>query len=312
MHTNIERLKATVTVKSSPGQGCLFRIEAPITLETTRVLLVQLGQKSYAIPIEAVQETFIVSPQSIFAIEGRPSMRDASGPVRVVRLAELLELPLDRTADPIPIGQSPMNPLPGVLLAIGEERLGLFVDALVDEQEVILKSFGGLLKRVRNVLGATILSTGEICMVLNPRDLMKSGQRRPAAFDVGEKIPDERKKVVLLAEDSITTRTQERRILEGAGYEVVTAVDGLDAFTKLGTRRFDAVVTDIEMPNMTGLQLTDRIRQDNKYKELPIILVTSLASDDDRRQGVEVGANAYITKGTFEQKLLLDALKRLV
>jgi two-component system chemotaxis sensor kinase CheA len=115
-----------------------------------------------------------------------------------------------------------------------------------------------------------------------------------------------------LAEDSITTRTQEKRILEGAGYEVVTAVDGVDAYNKLGTRSFDGVVSDIMMPNMTGLTLTEKIRADKKYAELPIILVTSLASEEDKRRGMEAGANAYIPKPSFDQRLLLDCLARLI
>ena len=100
--------------------------------------------------------------------------------------------------------------------------------------------------------------------------------------------------------------------MESAGYEVVTAVDGADAFQKLATREFDAVVSDVEMPNMDGLTLAARIRENPLYNELPIVLVTSLASDDDKRRGIEVGANAYITKGTFEQKVLVDTLRRLV
>jgi two-component system chemotaxis sensor kinase CheA len=118
--------------------------------------------------------------------------------------------------------------------------------------------------------------------------------------------------VVLLAEDSITIRTQEKRILEAAGYEVVTAVDGLDGYNKLRTRHFDAVVSDIQMPNMDGLTLASKIRENPEYNELPIILVTSLASDEDKRKGAEAGANAYITKGSFNQDILLDTLKRLV
>ena len=118
--------------------------------------------------------------------------------------------------------------------------------------------------------------------------------------------------MILLAEDSITTRTQEKRILESAGYEVVTAVDGADAFQKLPLREYDAVVSDVEMPNMDGLTLASRIRENARYNELPIILVTSLASDEDKKRGIEVGANAYITKGTFEQKILIDTLRRLV
>ena len=120
------------------------------------------------------------------------------------------------------------------------------------------------------------------------------------------------KKLILYAEDAITTRTQIKRILESAGYEVVTAVDGADAFSRLGGRPFDAVISDVEMPNMDGLSLTARIRQDPAHRELPVILITSLASEADRRRGVEVGASAYITKGSFDQQVLLDTLRRLI
>lgn len=318
VRTNIERLKGTITVESVSGHGCTFRLQAPITLATTRVLLVQVARRSYALPLEAVQETSLVSPQSVFSMEGRSTIRRDNQPISVARLADLLGLPSARGADPTgKESREPGSPedslLPCILLAVGAERLGLFVDALLDEQEVILKPFGGLLQRVRNVFGATILNTGEICMVLNPQDLILSAQKGRTGrgeAKLSEEAP--RKKVLLLAEDSITTRTQEKRILESAGYEVVTAVDGADAFTKLGTRLFDAVISDVEMPNMDGLTLTARIRQDTKYRELPILLVTSLASAEDRRRGIEVGANAYITKGTFEQTVLLEALRRLV
>lgn len=304
VRTNIDRLKGSIAVHSESGVGCTFRIDAPITLATTRVLLVQLGERSYALPIESVQETFIIPPESLFTLAGRPAIQWAGGPVTVTPLSGLLELPGKPTAPR-------EGKMPGVLLNVGSERLGLFVDALLDEQEVILKPFGGLLERVRNVLGSTILSSGEICMILNPSDLIKTMRTHRTVGIAPEPKVEARKKVVLLVEDSITTRTQEKRILEAAGYEVVTAVDGADGFTKLATRDFDVVVTDVEMPNMTGLQLAARIREDAKYVELPIILVTSLASDADRQRGVEVGANAYLTKGNFEQKLLLETLKRL-
>ena len=121
-----------------------------------------------------------------------------------------------------------------------------------------------------------------------------------------------KKSVILLAEDSIATRTQEKRILESAGYEVITAVDGIDALNKLKTRSFDAVISDIQMPNMDGLTLTAKIRENQNYTELPIILVTSLASHEDKQKGAEVGASAYITKDSFDREVLLETLKRLV
>lgn len=315
---NIERLKGTIAVDSVPERGCTFRLQAPITLATTRVLLVRVAQRSYALPLEAVQDISLVSPQAVFPMEGRPTIRRDSRPVLVAHLADLLELSEARMANTAGkanrgtgVGESSL--LPCILLAGGAEQLGLFVDALLDEQEVIVKPFGGLLQRVRNVVGATILNTGEICMVLNPQDLMQSARKqRTVRVEAEPSEAAERKKVVLLAEDSITTRTQEKRILESAGYEVVTAVDGADAFSKLGTRDFDALVSDVEMPNMDGLTLAARIRQNAKYTELPIILVTSLASDADRKRGIEVGANAYITKGAFEQTALLETLRRLI
>jgi two-component system chemotaxis sensor kinase CheA len=304
---NVERLKGTITVDSIPGLGSTFRIEAPIGLATTRVLLVRLREWTYAVPIDSIEKTFLLSSKSIFSIEGRSAARWEDEPVWIAPLADLLELP--------PAGKKNREDQdrPGILLSIGSERVALFVDGLLDEQEVIIKPLGAPLKRVRNVLGSTILSTGEVCMILNPHDLIKSMQKQ--RLDDIPKPPNphaERKKVILLAEDSITTRTQEKRILESAGYEVVTAVDGAEAFGKLSSRPFDAVVSDVEMPNMSGLQLAERIRRDPQYKELPIILVTSLATDQDRKHGVDVGANAYITKGTFDQKLLLDTLRRLV
>ena len=194
--------------------------------------------------------------------------------------------------------------------------MGLFIDALIDEQDVVIKPQSKLLKRVRNVSGATILGTGEVCMVLNPHDLIKSVRKQVSSRGVsGARSPIEtvsRKQVILLAEDSIATRTQEKRILEGAGYEVVTAVDGLDALNKLKTRYFDALISDVQMPNLDGLGLTIKIRQQREYSELPIILVTSLASDEDRKRGADAGANAYIPKGTFNQDVLIETLKRLV
>jgi two-component system, chemotaxis family, sensor kinase CheA len=200
------------------------------------------------------------------------------------------------------------------VLQVGDSRLGLFVDALLDEQDVVLKPQSQLLKRIRNVSGATILGTGEVCMVLNPTDLVRSVRQRGATPSARATVTqaNTRKQVVLLVEDSLTIRTQEKRILEGAGYEVVPAVDGLDGLQKLKTRTFDAVISDIQMPNLDGLELVTKIRQQSEYSELPVILVTSLASDDDKRRGAEAGANAYITKGTFDQKLLLETLRRLI
>lgn len=311
VRVNIENLKGTVHIESWEGKGCRFMARLPVTLAATRILLAAVNGRNYAIPVEYVQTIRTVSQEEIFPMEGQKTINCEGKPVSVLPLSELLEL--RNVSQQSNTGVTAGGAFSCIILSVGEDRLGLLVDAVIDEQEVVLKPQSAILKRVRNVSGATTLDTGEVCTVLNPLDLMKSAQKGKIQPSPQEAAPAElRKQAILLAEDSITTRTQMKRILEGVGYEVVAAVDGLDAYHKLGARPFDGVVSDILMPNMDGLALTEKIRQDKKYKELPIILVTSLSSEDDRRRGIEVGANAYITKPAFDQKVFLDTLKRLI
>ena len=333
VRTNVEALKGSIQVESVPGQGCTFRLQLSTSLATANVLIVAVAGIAYALPIEFVETAKLVAYEDIFAIEGKSTILSDGQPLSVAYLADLLDLnnrewlpknrewrqeswrEVNRKVE----GEFLTSNTPKmscIILKVGEERLGLFIDALIDEQDVVIKPQSRLLKRVRNVSGATILGTGEVCMVLNPHDLIKSVRKQVSSGGVGSaRSPIEtvsRKQVILLAEDSIATRTQEKRILEGAGYEVVTAVDGLDAFNKLKTRYFDALISDVQMPNLDGLGLTAKIRQQKEYSELPIILVTSLASDEDRKRGADAGANAYIPKGTFNQDVLIETLKRLV
>ncbi|MFN6478163.1 hybrid sensor histidine kinase/response regulator [Nostoc sp. DedQUE07] len=307
VQTNVEKLKGTIQVESVPGLGCTLRVNLGITLATAHVLIVQVNQMPYAIPVEFVQTACLIKSEEIFPLEGRDTIIRDSQPISIVQLADLLELP------PMPSGLTQETALSCIILQVGQAQLGVVVDALVDEQDVLIKPQSHLLKRVRNVSGATILGTGDVCMVLNPQDLVKSARSRSQSISstqTRQLAPT--KPTVLLVEDSIATRTQEKRILETAGYQVITAVDGLDGLNKLRSHTVDAVVSDVQMPNLDGLGLTAKIRQYQEYSELPIILVTSLASDEDKRRGAEAGANAYIIKGSFNQEALLSALKRLV
>ncbi len=307
VRANVERLKGSIQVESQLGAGCKFRIDLNTTLATTHVLIVEVNKVSYALPVEFVQTTLLVSQQEIFAIEGCQTIALDNQPVSVAKLADLLELP------GVPSTSSAgAAKFPCIIIKVGEERFGLLVDALLDEQDVVLKPQSKLLKRIRNVSGATILGTGEVCMILNPQDLLKSVRKRTTSvtYDAVAEVQD--KQAILLVEDSITIRTQVKRILESAGYQVIAAVDGLDGFNKLKANNFDAVVSDVQMPNLDGLGLTAKIRQQKEYSELPIVLCTTLASDEDKKRGAEAGANAYLTKGTFDQKVLLDTLRRLV
>ena len=317
VRTNVERLKGSVALESYPDKGCRFRIKLPVTLSTMCVMITAIGGRRYAIPVEYVEMSRMITHDEIFTVAGRQTIKIDSQPISVAHLSNVLQVRGSesgvRSEDSrLPTHDSKLKK-PCIILSVNNERMGVIVDELLDEQEVVLKPQSLILKRVRNVSGVTILATGEVCMVLNPNDMLKTLRRQEAPTP--PEIPTEkevRKKTILLVEDSIVTRTQERRILEGAGYNVVIAVDGIDALNKLSSQPFDAVISDIVMPNMDGLTLTEKIRKDTKYKELPVILVTTLSSDEDRKKGMDVGANAYIAKPTFDQKMLLEIMERLI
>ncbi len=307
---NVERLKGHIQVESVRGHGCLLRICLPRALAATRVLIVLADRRPYALPIEYVHSTRQVSPPEIFPIEGKDTIVVGGKPISLASLSTLLD-PLS----PAAAGRESTSPASDkphacIILTVGDDQIALLVDRLLDEQEVVVKPHSAILKRVRNVSGATILGTGEVCIVLNPLDLLHAVRQRSARLIQAPSPPEPpHKHAILLVEDSITTRTQEKRILENAGYEVVAAVNGIDALQKLSSQVFDAVVSDVEMPQMDGLTLTERIRREPKYNELPIILVTSLAAEEDKRRGVEVGANAYIAK-PFLLKELAKAIQK--
>ena len=309
VRANVERLKGTIHVESLPSCGFTLKILLPLTIATARVVIVTVNDVKYAVPVEYIQTIRRINRKEIFTLEGRKTIVFDKLPVPVANLSDILT--------PRYPGSPSRNPqrevFSCIILSVGDDKLGIFVDEILDEQEIVLKPPSKTLQRVKNISGSTILGTGETCMILNPHDLIKSVRKSEAV--VSEEKPAEKvetKKSILVVEDSITVRTQMKRILEGAGYEVTVAVDGLDAFNKLGGRPYDALVSDIIMPNMNGLTLTEKIRQDKKYREMPVILVTSLASDEDRKKGIEAGANAYITKSSFDQRVLLETLRRLI
>lgn len=309
VRANVERLKGDVEVASVAGQGCTVRMRLPLSLVTTRVLIGRVGAHGYAIPTTNVALSRLLTPDDIFHIEGNDMVAVQGRLITVTPLARLLELPSGPARTSSPDGAR------ACVIFADEEHCGVLLDELIDECEVVVKPFGAPLQRVRNVAGATLLETGEVCMVLNPQDLLRSLRKRAArAAPARPAAPAtaRRRSRVLLVEDQIVTRTLEKRLLEDAGYEVVTAVDGVDALAKLAAAPMDAVVSDILMPNLDGLALTRKLRADKRYAELPVILVTTLSSEEDRQKGLDAGANAYLPKAGFEQATLLEALKRLI
>ena len=306
VRANVERLKGSIQVTSTPGNGCKFQIRLSTSLATTKVLIVNLKQTTYALPLEFIQTMIALSRQDIYEIEGNSTITFEDQHISIAWLANLLQLPTPKDY------AQEKNNLFCIILQTGSDRFGVIVDELVDQQDIVLKPQSKLLKRIPNITGATILGSGEVCMILNPWDLLHSlrnGSWQAVSLPVETKIA---KNKLLLVEDSVIIRTQMQRLLKGAGYDVVVAEDGLAGLQQIQAQEFDIVLSDVEMPKMNGLEMTASIRQNSKYKQLPIVLLTTLASDEDKRRGQEAGANAYLTKGNFNQQVLFDTLNQLI
>ncbi len=312
VRANVERLKGNIEVEFTPGKGCLFRIMLNSSLATTNVLTMEVNQNPYAIPVEFVEKILLISPQEIFATECNQTLLFEGNNVSVVWLADLLGLPVKIPGSTKAL-QTTAKTIPCIILRIGSERLAVLVETLLERQDIVLKQQSKLVQGIGNISGATILSSGKVCLVLNAIDLFKLAKKTVTSITVKQLAEQAQvKPKILLVEDSVPIRTQMQQILEDAGYEIIAAEDGEDGFQKLRVDSFDAVISDIQMPNLDGLELTARIRQLPEYKDLPVILVTTLASEKDKRLGVEVGANAYITKGDFKQGVFFDTLRRLI
>lgn len=304
----VEKLGGQVSLEAERGVGTTFRIVLPVTLATFRGILVQVSGQVFVVPTLYVERVTRVKTDMIKTVENRETITLDERAVSLARLADVLELPREERQGE---GSSFIQIM---VLSSGEKNIAFVVDEILNEREVLVKSMGNQLTRVRNISGATILGTGKVVAILNVSDLMKSAVKVPTApvIEAKKQEVDLMKKSILVAEDSITSRTLLKNILVSAGYDVKTTVDGLDAFTALRTGDFDLVVSDIEMPRMNGFDLVSRIRSDRKTTDLPVVLVTGLESREDRERGIDVGANAYIVKRSFDQSNLLEVIRKLI
>lgn len=314
VHTKITQLNGQVKVHSKLGEGCKVSIQLPVTMATIQVFLVKVLDQTYAIPATAINTAVLVKPEEIFYKEGKQTVLVGGVPVFLSDLAGLLEL-----NRPVQDSQK-KDKLTVLVIQTEEANIGFIVDVLLGDQEILHKNLEPPLMRVRNVAGVTTLGSGEVCLILNVGDLIKASQMsqgmslRSSFKKVTNLLETQqtKKNDILVVDDSVTTRILERNILRAAGYNVTVAVNGLDALTKLATQHVDLVVSDVEMPDISGYELTSRIKCDEMLNHLPVVLVTSLASELDRQKGLQAGASAYITKGGFNQEELLSTVKMLL
>jgi two-component system chemotaxis sensor kinase CheA len=301
----VEELRGRIKVVSLSGQGATIRLVVPVSLTMSRGLLVQVGNERYALPLIAVEK--IEEVRHTFSVEGLTMIHVGSSSLPIVPLAAILKRPTN--------GNGAIKQPLAVILNVAEQRLAVLVDDVMTEQELAVKPLEMPLRRVINVEGTALLGTGEPVIVLNPTDLIKSARRvRVPVLSTNHKNSHEKGPMahILVVDDSITTRTLEKNILEAAGYRVTTAINGEEALKQLEENSIDLVVADIQMPRLDGFALTQRLRESAEHGSLPIILVTSLEGPEDRERGLRAGADAYIVKRGFDQAELLATLERLL
>jgi len=300
----IERLNGTIDIETSKNTGTRFILTIPLTLSITHAIKFLVNNEIYYIPIDMIERIIIVDEKNLSTIERGLAIHYNGSIIPYVRMQQILE---------IPVSESKESERFAIILKTGNTMAAFAIDKFLGEEDITIKGLGNYMKRVRNISGITIMSDGNIAPILNVTDMINTIQLRGIA-STKRKIesPDVEKHLsILVIDDSIMTRTLEKNILESYGYDVVTAIDGQDAILKLHEKNFDVIVSDVQMPNMDGIELTEKIKQDNRYSKIPVILVTAMESDEDKKRGMQVGADAYIVKSSFDQSNLLTTIKRL-
>ncbi len=306
---DITNLKGRVILDTQKNRETKFTLVLPLTIAIIQVLLVKVQNMIFALPMLPITESVKVNMDEVSAIEGRVAVQFREHIVPLVRLNEVLGLP--------PAGDEKGKRKKEMLVVMAtslDRQVGFIVDEIVGEEELFIKSLGRHLGRVKNVSGAIIMPTGEVVVVLDIADLIAHSSLSLSAVTGEKRAPElkRKEKRILIVEDAFSTRELEKTILETRGYLVDTAVDGLDALDRMTGTHYDLIVSDIEMPRMDGFELCKTLKNNEGYKDIPVVMVTALQKEEDKRRGIEVGAAAYIVKSAFEQSNLLDTIERLV
>lgn len=303
----VNRFHGEIRVRTGPGTGTAITLALPLSVSSQNVLLMETRGQQYGILTSFVRQLCRIRTNEIRMFEGKPAIIFESQPIGLVRLRDLLGLP---PAD------APENPeiLQVVVVAAAGRMAAIVVDHLVDARDVVIKPLGLPPSTAGFTSGAVALPDGSVSVILKMTDLLGRFREVSATrADVFRPVVQpERAHTILVVDDSMTTRSLEKSLLEAHGYEVLVAVDGVEALAMLRARPVDLVITDLMMPRMDGFQLLEQIRKDKTLAQLPVIVVSSMESRADQERGLALGADAYITKRKFDQRELLDTVRQIL
>jgi two-component system chemotaxis sensor kinase CheA len=304
----VESLRGSVSVQSVVGKGTMIALRVPVSLTRIRCVLLDIGEEVYAVPSAVIQRMIKIGRDEVFTAENRDMMVLDGHPIPLVLMADVLG---------VPSASQPDTELTVVAMHAADRTVAFQVDGLASERELVLKPLGPEIARAQNVSGAALLGTGGVVVVLDANDLIRSATGRVRSTRITPSAKRQtgtlrRQLHVLVVDDSITTRTLEKNILETAGFAVTIAIDGAEAWQKINEQQYDVIISDVEMPKMTGLELAKMIKSHDRTSHLPVILLTSLGKPEQREAGLQAGADAYLVKSNFDQGELLQVIQRVL
>jgi two-component system, chemotaxis family, sensor histidine kinase and response regulator WspE len=319
VHSMVHSVRGSVRIATRPGQGTRFILQLPITVSVIRALLVEIAGEPYAFPLSRIDRIVMIAPGEIRELEGKPHILLDDQLVGLVEATHVLELD-PNTEGTHGAGRRAGDPMPVVVASDRSHRFGVVVDRFLGERDLRVSPLDTRLGKVPNISSSSVLEDGWPVLIIDVEDLIRSvdnllSGRRLGKLAAEVEVAGTRARAarrVLVVDDSITVRELERQLLEGRGYVVDTAVDGIDGWNAVRSGRYDLVVSDIDMPRMDGIQLVRHIKDDPRLQAIPVVVVSYKDRDEDRIKGLDAGANAYLTKSSFHDQTFLTTVADLI
>jgi two-component system sensor histidine kinase and response regulator WspE len=308
VHSVITEVRGKIRSSTKLNEGSSFELQLPLTLSVLRALLTEINSEPYAFPLTSIDHVLQLTPEQIQEVEGRQYFTFNEKRIGVVSAQQVF-----KTDTPADISEE------YIYVIIFSDRLnlyGLTVDKLMGVRDLVVQRMDPRLGKVKDISAASILEDGTPILIIDVEDVLRSLDQLISGnrlMRIGsEEDHDRTVKRILVADDSITVREVEKKMLTAVGYEVDVAVDGMDAWNTVRASHYDLVVSDIDMPRMNGFELVSLIKQDANLRNTPVIIVSYKDREEDRNKGLEVGADYYLTKGSFQDKALINAVIDLI
>lgn len=305
----VKKVHGTVRISSEFGRGTSFQLLLPLTLSVMRTLLAEIDGEAYAFPLARIRRTLKLPRGKIKSLEGRQHFIDGEQLIGLVTAHQVLDLPETSAPD---------EELAVIILGDRNNRYGVVVERFLGERELVVQALDSRLGKLKDINASALMPDGSPVLIIDVEDFVRSIEKLASGGRVTKVRAGEReeakkqRKRILVVDDSLTVRELERKLLHGRGYEVEVAVDGMDGWNAIRTNHYDLIISDVDMPRMDGIELVGLIKKDTRLKSLPVMIVSYKDREEDKRRGLEAGADYYLTKGSFHDETLLQAVADLV